>query len=52
VVEVGDNPLRLATKIDAALVKYRLGSDRSMRKTITEPSLIAECPALRRPADG
>jgi hypothetical protein len=41
--QVGDNPLRLANKIDAALVKYGLGSGRRMRKAITELSLIAEC---------
>ena len=43
----GDNPLRLADEIDAALAKYGLGSDRRMCKAIHffegELRLIAEC---------
>ena len=43
----GDNPLRLANEIEAALVKYGLGSDRRMCKAIHffegELRLIAEC---------
>jgi hypothetical protein len=43
----GDNPLRLASEIDAALAKYGLGSDRRMCKAIHffegELRLIAEC---------
>jgi hypothetical protein len=43
----GDNPLRLADEIDAALTKYGLGSDRRMCKAIHffegELRLIAEC---------
>ena len=46
----GDNPLRLANEIDAALAKYGLGNDHSMCKAIHffegELRLIAEC--LRR----
>jgi hypothetical protein len=30
----GDNPLQLANEIDAALAKYRLGSDRGMCNAI------------------
>jgi hypothetical protein len=44
-----DNPLRLANKIDAALAKYGLGSDRRMRKAITELRLIAERPRCAGP---
>ena len=43
----GDNPLRLANEIDAALAKYGLGSDHRMCKAIHffegELRLIAEC---------
>ena len=43
----GDNPLRLADEIDAALTKYGLGSDRRICKAIHffegELRLIAEC---------
>jgi hypothetical protein len=43
----GDNPLRLANEIDAALAKFGLGSDRRMCKAIQffegELRLIAEC---------
>jgi hypothetical protein len=43
----GDNPLRLANEVDAALAKYGLGSDRRMCKAIHffegELRLIAEC---------
>ena len=43
----GDNPLRLANEIDAALAKYGLGSDRRMCKAIHffegELRPIAEC---------
>jgi hypothetical protein len=43
----GDNPLRLADEIDAALAKYGLGSDRRMCKAIHffegELRLIVEC---------
>ena len=43
----GDNPLRLADEIDAALAKYGLGSNRRMCKGIHffegELRLIAEC---------
>jgi len=43
----GDNPLRLANEIEAALAKYGLGSDRRMCKAIHffegELRLIAEC---------
>ena len=43
----GDNPLRLANDIDAALTKYGLGSDRRICETIHffegELRLIAEC---------
>jgi hypothetical protein len=43
----GDNPLRLANEIDAALGKYGLGSDHRMCKAIHffegELRLIAEC---------
>jgi hypothetical protein len=42
----GDNPLRLADEIDAALTKYGLGSDRRICKAIHffegELHLIAE----------
>jgi hypothetical protein len=43
----GDNPLRLANEIDAALAKYGLGNDHRMCKAIHffegELRLIAEC---------
>ena len=41
----GDNPVRLANEIDAALAKYGLGSDHRMCKAIHffEVRLIAEC---------
>jgi hypothetical protein len=43
----GDNPLRLANDIDAALAKYGLGNDHRMCKAIHffegELRLIAEC---------
>jgi hypothetical protein len=43
----GDNPLRLANEIDAALAKYGLGSDHRMCKAIHffegGLRLIAEC---------
>jgi len=43
----GDNPLRLANEIDAALAKYGSGSDHRMCKAIHffegELRLIAEC---------
>jgi hypothetical protein len=43
----GDNPLRLANEIDAALAKYGLGNDHRMCKAIhffeRELRLIAEC---------
>jgi hypothetical protein len=43
----GDNPLRLANEIEAALVKYGVGSDHRMCKAIHffegELRLIAEC---------
>jgi hypothetical protein len=43
----GDNPLRLANEIEAALAKYGLGSDHRMCKAIHffegELRLIAEC---------
>src|SRR5262249_47462611 len=43
----GDNPLRLANEIDAALAKYGLGTERRMCKAIHffegELRLIAEC---------
>ena len=43
----GDNPLRLANEVDAALAKYGRGSDRRMCKAIHffegELCLIAEC---------
>jgi hypothetical protein len=43
----GDNPLRLANEIDAALAKYGLGNDHRMCKAIhffeAELRLIAEC---------
>jgi hypothetical protein len=43
----GDNPLRLANEVDAALAKYGFGSDRRMCKAIHffegELRLIAEC---------
>jgi hypothetical protein len=43
----GDNPLRLASEIDAALAKYGLGNDGRMCKAIHffggELRLIAEC---------
>jgi len=43
----GDNPLRLAIEIEAALAKYGLGSDCRMSKAIHffegELPLIAEC---------
>jgi hypothetical protein len=43
----GDNPLRLANEIEAALAKYGLGSDRRMCKAIHffegELRLIAQC---------
>jgi hypothetical protein len=43
----GDDPLRLANEIDAALAKYGLGNDRRMCKAIHffegELRLIAEC---------
>ena len=43
----GDNPLRLANEIDAALAKYGLGSDHRMCQAIHffegELRLIAEC---------
>ena len=43
----GDNPLRLANEIDAALAKYGLGSDHRICKAIHffegELRLIAEC---------
>ena len=43
----GDNPLRLANEIDAALAKYGSGSDHHMCKAIHffegELRLIAEC---------
>jgi len=43
----GDNPLRLANEIDAALAKYGLGNDHRMCKAIYffegELRLIAEC---------
>jgi hypothetical protein len=43
----GDNPLRLASEIEAALAKYGLGSNRRMCKAIHffegELRLIAEC---------
>jgi hypothetical protein len=43
----GDNPLRLANDIDAALTKYGLGSDRRICKAIHffegELRLIVEC---------
>jgi hypothetical protein len=43
----GDNPLRLANEIDAALAKYGRGSDNRMCKAIHffegELRLIAEC---------
>jgi hypothetical protein len=43
----GDNPLRLANEIDAALAKYGLGSDRRMFARIKffegELRLIADC---------
>jgi len=43
----GDNPLRLANEIEAALAKYGLGSDRRTCKAIYffegELRLIAEC---------
>ena len=37
----GDNPLRLANEIDAALAKYGLGNDHRMCEG--ELPLIAEC---------
>jgi hypothetical protein len=49
VVQVDVNPLRLANKIDAALAKYGLGSDRRMRRSPSYASLLNAC--LRRPAD-
>ena len=43
----GDNPLRLANEIDAALAKYGLGNDHRMCKAIHffegELRLIADC---------
>jgi hypothetical protein len=43
----GDNPLRLANEIEAALVKYGVGNDHRMCKAIHffegELRLIAEC---------
>jgi hypothetical protein len=49
----GDNPLRLANEIEAALAKYGFGSDHRMCKAIHffegELRLIAEC--LRCAAD-
>jgi len=43
----GDNPLRLANEIDAALAKYGLGNDHRMCKAIHffegELRLIVEC---------
>ena len=43
----GDNPVRLANEIDAALAKYGLGNDHRMCKAIHffegELRLIAEC---------
>jgi hypothetical protein len=48
----GENPLRLADEIDAALAKYGPGSDRRMCKAIHffegELRLIAECLSLAR----
>jgi len=49
----GDNPLRLANEIDAALSKYGLGNDHRMCKAVHffegELRLIAEC--LHWPAE-
>src|SRR5262249_202074 len=51
----GDNPLRLANEIDAALAKYGRGSDHHMCKAIHffegELRLIAECLRCAGPAE-
>jgi hypothetical protein len=48
----GDNPLRLANEIEAALLKYGVGSDHRMCKAIHffegELRLIAECAPARK----
>jgi hypothetical protein len=42
----GDNPLRLADEIDAALAKYGLGSDRRMCKS--RPARLTEWPHQKK----
>jgi hypothetical protein len=52
----GDNPLRLAQEIDAALDKYGLGNDRRMCKAIHffegELRLITQCLRCAGPQKG
>jgi hypothetical protein len=52
----GDNPLRLANEIEAALLKYGVGSDHRMCKAIHffegELRLIAECLRCAGPRNG